>query len=326
MDTKDRNRPVKRKNATARTGAGRTATATGSRNAREVQRRATQRRREQAKPTPEVVYTQPDPFNRKRFLLYLVTVAAVVLALVFGMSIFFKVDADKITVSGMDKYTAWQVREASGIQDGENLLALSDARIGGRIQAALPYVKDVRVGIKLPDTVLIEIVEMQVVYSAEAEDGSWWLMSSDGILVEHTNGASAGEHTKLLGVKLTAPQIGVKAVAAEPVPTETAEDGTLIPVTVLGRERLDAAISILQYLEDSGILGQAASVDVSDMTRLEVWYGKQYQVNLGDTTQLKYKVSLMKKAIDQMGEYHEGGQLDVSFSIRPNEAVFTKFE
>lgn len=326
MDTKDRNRPVKRKSTSVRTGAGRTGTATGSRPARPAQRRAAQRQRAQAKPTPEVVYTQPDPFNRKRFLLHLVTVAAVVLALVFGMSIFFKVDADKITVSGIEKYTAWQVREASGIQDGENLLALSDAKISGRIIAALPYVKQARVGIKLPDTVHIEIVEMQVVYSVEAEDGSWWLMSADGILVEQTNGAEAGEYTKLLGVQLTAPKVGEKAMAAEPVPTETAEDGTLIPVTVLGSERLGAAISILQYLEESGVLGQAASVDVTDMTRLELWYGRQYQVNLGDITQLKYKVSLMKKAIDQMGEYHEGGELDISFSIRPNEAVFTKFE
>ena len=40
----------------------------------------------------DVVYTQPKAFNRKRFLLQLATVAAVVLALLFGMSIFFKVE------------------------------------------------------------------------------------------------------------------------------------------------------------------------------------------------------------------------------------------
>ena len=318
MDTKEKKPPARRTNAAARTSSG-------NRQARTAQQRSAQRRREQVKPSPEVVYTQPDPFNRKRFVLHLVTVAAVVLALVFGMSIFFKVDADKITVSGTNKYTAWQVREASGIQDGENLLSLSDAKISGRIIAALPYVKQARVGIKLPDTVMIEIVEMQVVYSVEAEDGSWWLMSADGVLVEKTNSAEAGEHTKVLGVKLASPEVGKKAVAVEPVPTETAEDGTLIPVTVLGSERLDAAVSILQYLEENSVLGQAASVDVSDMTRLEVWYGKQYQVNLGDTTQLKYKISLMKSAIDQMGDYHESGELDVSFDIR-QEAIFTKFE
>ena len=39
----------------------------------------------------DVVYTQPKPFNRTRFLLQLATVGAVVIAVLFGMSIFFKV-------------------------------------------------------------------------------------------------------------------------------------------------------------------------------------------------------------------------------------------
>lgn len=60
----------------------------------ERRRRPAERRRppqEAQKPhrsTPEVVYLPPKPFNRNRLVLRLVTVAAVVVALVLGMSVF----------------------------------------------------------------------------------------------------------------------------------------------------------------------------------------------------------------------------------------------
>ena len=74
------------------------------------------RRRTPRAPTPEVVYIPAKPFNRNRLILSLTTVIAVVLALTFGISIFFSVEV--ITVSGAEKYEAWTVKEASGIQYG----------------------------------------------------------------------------------------------------------------------------------------------------------------------------------------------------------------
>lgn len=280
-----------------------------------------------SKPAPsEIVYTQPRPFNRRQLLLQLATVAAVVLALLFGMSIFFKVDENKITVSGVNKYTEMQIREASGIRDGENLLLLSDAKISASIISQLPYVQSVRVGIKLPDTVQIEIVELNVVYAIEADDGSWWLISASGDVIDQTNGAAAAAHTKISGVKLSKPQIGQKAKAAEEAPDHTTPDGETAPVTILGSERLQTVISILEYMEDSGIIGRAASLDVSDMGAVEFWYGQQYRVKLGDTTQLGYKVKTAAQAIRQLlaeyGQYHTG-VLDASYTTWPDEINFS---
>lgn len=298
MDTKEKNRKRTVKRRPAAAGTRKTA------------------------PSPDVVYTQPKPFSRNRFLLRLLTVVAVVLALTFGMSIFFKVKT--VTVTGAEKYTAWEIREASGIQEGENLLTLSDAMISGKITAKLPYVKKVRVGIKLPDTVNIEIEELDVVYAAEGDDGTWWLMNAQGGIVEQTNASVADEHTKIVGVKLAAPKVGQQAVAAEPV-AETTPEGETVPVTTYARERLSTVISILQYLEENGVVGAIASVDVTDMGALEIWYGQRYQVTLGDTTQLGHKIKSMKLAIDQMHEY-QTGVLDVSFTTWPDEVGYTPFE
>lgn len=270
----------------------------------------------------QIVYTQPKPFNRNRFLLHLATVVAVVLAVVLGMAIFFKVE--NVTVSGMDKYTAWEIREASGIQDGENLLTISEPRISGRIRTLLPYVDKVRVGIKLPNTVNIEIVELDVVYAIEAASGEWWLMDANGKIVEKTDSSAAKGYTRILGVQLESPAVGKQAVAAEPEPSATDETGQTVPVTVRASEQLNTVITILQYLEDYGVIGQAASLDVSNMSKIELWYGNSYQVNLGDTTQLGRKIESMKLAIEQEKTF-QNGMLDVSFTVWPDQVVYSPF-
>lgn len=281
------------------------------------------RGRSGARRQSDVVYTQPKPFQRGRFLLHLATVVAVVLALIFGMTIFFKVQ--NITVVGSEKYSQWDVAQASGIQTGENLLTVSRAKISGKIKTALPYVKSVRVGITLPDTVNLQIEELDVFYSIQDETGDWWLMAADGKILEKTTEAKSLENTRVQGVLLATPEPGKQAVAAEPVPEETLEDGETVPVTVKGSERLQAAVSLLKSLETNGIIGKAASVNVEDLTGIELWYGQQYQVFIGDTSRLDYKLASMKAAVGQMNDY-QSGELDVSFTTWPDEVGFTPFQ
>ena len=56
-----------------------------------------------AVPAPDVVYTPAKPFSRERFLLRLATVVAVVIAMMFGISIFVRVEHGM--VAGAEKYT-----------------------------------------------------------------------------------------------------------------------------------------------------------------------------------------------------------------------------
>ena len=273
-------------------------------------------------PTPAVIYTQPLPFNRDRLIVQLITVTAVVLAIVMGLSVFFKVKT--ITITGADTYSAWAVREASGISEGDKLLTFSKIRAASQIMANLPYVKGVRIGIKLPDTVNIMIEEESVVYAIKSSDGQWWMMDSDGRVVEQANNAKAATATQVLGVTLEAPTVNEKGVATEMTPSETNELGELIPVSTTGAQRLTAALQILKALENNDIVGEAASVDVTSTEDIILWYGTRYQVNLGDTSRLDYKVDCMNDAILQMSDY-QSGVLDISFTIWPNQVGYTPF-
>lgn len=278
-------------------------------------------------PTPAVLYTQPKTFNRNRLVVQLLTVTAVVAALVMGVSVFFKVDT--ITVSGAKVYDPYTIEENSGIEKGDNLLTFSRPRAGALIKANLPYVDTVRFGIKLPGTVNIIIEEDQVVYAIRDQDQAWWLMNSDGRVVEQTTGSKAASHTQILGVTLESPEPNTIGKATENVSTETypAEDenaGELIPVVQTNAQRLTAVLQILQALEDNDIVGSAASVDVNRLEDIILWYGTRYQVNLGDSANLEYKIACMNDVILQMSDY-QSGILDISFVIRPDEVIYTPF-
>lgn len=274
-------------------------------------------------PAQEVVYTQPEPLDRKKLILRLLTVAAVVLALFMGCSIFFKVE--NIKVSGNQKYDVWTVREASGIEQGASLLSFGKAKACGQITEALPYVKSVRIGITLPNTVNIYIEELEVVYAAEDEQGGWWLLTSGGRVVEKTSESTAQNKTVLKGFQLLEPTVGESAVAVE-IDPETTPSGEEEPIiTITNQDRLDTALSIVYELERKGVLGKAGSVDVTDMENIELWYGTSYQVKLGDPGDMEKKIALMCGTIqrhEKEGSY-QSGILDISFTTYPGAVGYT---
>lgn len=389
MDTKekrparrsDNRRPANRRTATAQRSAAperrrRQAPAQAKKPVPQKKKRVVRPPREDI---PEVVYTMPKPFRKGQFLLKLVSVVAVVMAAVLALSIFFRVDT--VRVAGTDKYTPWMVREASGIKEGDSLLGVSKARAAGRIIAKLPYVDQVKIGINLPGTVNIEITELKVTYAVQASDSSWWLVTSDGRIVDQIDKTAANGYTRILGIEIESPEKGQTAQAAplqqteEPVektePTEetveetesteetteeTTEESTeetespeettadaseettepthtapeTIPESpvelpeqgsVTADQVLNVALEIMQCLERSEVIGQVASIDVSDPANLTLEYGQRFHVLLGDAQRLEYKIGYMAQAVKQL-EDDLTGEMDVSFALS-EEAILT---
>ena len=281
-------------------------------------------KQEPQRPLQDVVYMPPKPFVRNRLLLHLATVAAVVLALVLAMAVFFKVEY--VTVSGVSQYTEWDIKEASGIENGDSLFSLGLPGAAAKIKA-LPYVKDVRIGIKLPHTVMIEVTEVRVTYAVKAQDESWWLIDSAGHVIEKVKEDAQDSYTKILGVHLRKPKVGQLAQIQETQQPTVDEEGNTIPVTVTDEERFSTALIIADNLEINGILGEAASIDVNDLGNLQVWYGKQYKIKLGDDSRLDYKIEMAKGAIDTLNEKsHNSGVLDASFTVDKTGVRYTRFQ
>lgn len=322
MDTKERKRRTAPRRKTGTTGkAARQRAAASAARKRQAAGAPTRRRvvRRPQEDLPPVSYTMPKPLTRGGFLLKLGSVAAAVAAVMMCLSLFFRVD--QVMVAGAEKYTPYQIMEASGIIEGESLLRINDARISGKIISALPYVKQARVGIKLPGTVHIEIEELDMTYAIQARDASWWLIAADGRVIEQIEPSAASGYSRILGVQADGPRVDQKVTAAEErqeteeatVPSESDQTATLPTVVqITGAQKLDVVLTVLGALEENGIIGQIEYVDVSNLNNITMAYSQRLDIILGTSENLAYKIAYMAQAVSQLADY-ETGELDVSF-------------
>lgn len=216
---------------------------------------------------------------------------AVAAAVICGIALFFKVQ--NVVVKGNSVYDAAHVIEASGIEVGDNLLAIGKSAAAGRIQAALPYVEQVRIARVLPDTVVLEIKESGAVFSVKSEAGEQWLMSFSGKLLEKVTAAEGKKHPTLAGFTLQNPVPGEKAVTA---------DG----------ENLLAAQTVLTALDGSGLADKITAVDVTKTFDILLQYGDQFLVKLGGTDQMDYKIKYLSAVLEQLSQY-QTGTIDLTF-------------
>lgn len=284
--------------------------------ARNSRARSENARRRKQPPKQQTRRTPPKPLPRRRLLVKLATAAAVVLALILGMTIFFRVQ--EVRVTGNARYTAQEILDASGIEKGENLLSIGKSRAAGKILSAFPYVDQVQIGIKLPNTVNIDIVEVEASYAVEADDG-WWLMDAGGKLLEPVE--SPEGYTRVTGISAEAPVSGGALKAREQAPEASGEEPSG-EMTGSAADRAAAALEILKVLSQEDRTAQVTSVDVSQLYDIQVWYGEKYQVILSGPTELTYKTRYMVQAIEQLEqEGYRGGVLDLTFT-EPGKASF----
>ena len=115
-------------------------------------------------------------------LLYkMLSVIVICMAIVIALTLSFRVDS--VVVSGQQRYTEEEIRTASGVHPGDNMYLLNKHEVARNILRELPYISTIRINRRLPDTLLIEIQESGKPM-AVVQDGSAWLVSSDGKIVE----------------------------------------------------------------------------------------------------------------------------------------------
>jgi len=221
----------------------------------------------------------------------LLVTAAVVFAVISGIAIFFKVHT--VDVRGNSVYDSQTVEAASGISKGDNLLAVNKAAVAGKIKASLPYVEQVRVERVPPNKVLLEIKESAAVFTVRSDSGQNWLMSFSGKLLEQVPTAEADQHPAIAGFAVKNPEAGKQAAAEN-------------------ADALAAALVVLQQLEGTGLAEKASKVDVSKPYDIVLWYTDQYEVRLGGTEQMDYKIDYLLAVLEQLTQY-QTGTIDLTF-------------
>ena len=86
-------------------------------------------------------------------LLRVLSVLLTAVAVVAALTLFFKVD--QVVVSGNSRYSAEEIIEVSGVEQGDNLILMDKYHIAEKLYTELPYITEVRINRKLPDVLMV---------------------------------------------------------------------------------------------------------------------------------------------------------------------------
>ncbi len=230
---------------------------------------------------------------KRETLRRILIMGGIVLAIVLSMIIFFRVRS--VEVQGCGYYSAEEIIAASGTEEGDNLLILSRAEIAGNIMAKCPYVASVQVTRQLPDTVVITVKEFDATYAVRDGDGIYYLITATGKATEQISEAKAADYIRIHDLTILTPQIGETVSVMAPIGQEVAAEGQMHALTML-----------LQAIEEGELLKQITSISVPTSFEISLWYEERFLVEIGDTSDLDYKMNYLKKVVSSQKTYATG--------------------
>ena len=238
------------------------------------------------------------PRRRRKRKSALFTPLAFVLicaALIFGMSVFFRVTT--IEVTGAVNYEASEIVKASGVEPGDNLVFIDRSGAASRIRSKLPYIESVAVRRVLPNTVNIEVVESRAL-AYLAVDGELWAIDRSCKALAKTTSAQVEGLIHVTGIEATKPSVG------EIVSGKDAENSKLEYLSVILRE-----------IAARGMEGEIRGIDMTNLANPTFDYEGRFLVKLGKNKDVGYKLDRLLSVVEQLGE-GETGTLDLSIDER----------
>ena len=214
--------------------------------------------------------------------LFLFTIA---LLATLSLTVLFKIE--HIEIANDSAHSDEEILSLCGVAEGENLILARTASGRENILESFSDVDAVTVDKRFPSTVAITVQAAVPTWCVE-KDGSYVIISA---------------RNRVLDIE-SEPQEGlilVRGIELESLP----EKGTFVQLhsTLLGE--LSAALT------EHGLDG-IVSFDVSDAENLRINYANRLQIELGDDSQLNYKIQFAAYFVkEQFGE-EESGTLDAT--------------
>ena len=229
----------------------------------------------------------------KGLLKRLMIMAGIVVAVILSMVIFFRVE--NVMVEGNSYYSQQEILQVCGVTSGDNLLTLSRSKISGSIMAPLKYVDSVKVTRQLPDTLIIRITEGKPKYAVRDTQGEWYLITAQGKVVEQITQRQAADFTVVQELAILPPTVGEDLQIHAAAGDETKAKG-----------QLSALKTLLTDIEEAALGRHIVSVSIPSAFKISLWYEDRFQVELGDTNRMDYKLEYLKEVIRREESYVTG--------------------
>ena len=211
-----------------------------------------------------------------RFLYKVLSILVICGAIIAALTLFFRVDT--IAVTGQQRYTEEQVQEVAGVLPGDNLFLLDKYDVAGKIVKQLPYIEEIRINRKLPDTLLIQLKEYGRPVVIVQDGQAWFLGVSENIeasgkILDCRPEKDAAEYGVVSGCQLLAPSVGSKIAFA----TEYAA-------------QQESLLALLTALAESEMIGQVDGIRLDDPEILCMDYAGRFTVKLPYGADYPYKL------------------------------------
>lgn len=228
--------------------------------------------------------------RRQRRATAVVVLLMILVGIGLSITVFFPVT--KIRVQGdLSYYTARQIIDAAGFEEGDNLFRFSAKQREEDIWRALPYVETVQIRRSLPGTITIEITEVTGV-----------------MCVQYTGGCVIVSHAlKILEVTSVPPAGAVVVTGLTPEDPKVGE----ALVTEMAAEA-DYLKTLAGVLERYGLTGRVTSIDVSDKLNYSMVYDGRYFVMIGTANNADYKIRMLAEVVQNKLDENATGYLDIS--------------
>jgi len=235
-------------------------------------------------------------------LSMLFLVLLVLAAVTATIAIFFRIS--RIEIRGNERYSTEEIRVASGVEQGDNLLLFNKFKAISGIFSKLPYVDEIRMSRDLPDTLVIEVAETSARAYIAVPSG-YWLLSPKGKLLERRLTLPDDDLIEIRGAALVAPE-----------PGKTADFGPE------EKMRFAAMTDTLSTLESMGVAKDVDSIDISKVYNIEIGYLNRFCVKLGMPENLDYKIEFLKEKVVTKLNPNDTGVIDLSELIEKKQARF----
>lgn len=216
-------------------------------------------------------------------------------ALVFGLSVFFRVST--IEVEGNSLYTSEEIIEASGIEQGDNLFFINRFSAISRIFSKLPYVEKAVINRSLPNRLVIVVTESQAIACVSAEDGPWAIDRGCKLLSK----VSGDELRGLIRIE------GLTPIAPEA--------GQIIAPGEAESPKVNYLSAILTQIDALGLRDRITYIDISGIANPYFDYLGRFTVKLGSFENTEYKFQCLLSAVEALSD-GDRGTLDLSIDKR----------
>ena len=174
------------------------------------------------------------------------------------------------------------------------MFLLNKYTVANNILAELPYIEEIRINRKLPDTLLIEVKECGDPL-AVIHDGFAWLVSPGGKIVEQRGASEAGDCPVISGCQLLAPTVGTPLALATEYATQQ-----------------QSLLELLNALESAGMLDQVEGIHLEDLSVLVMDYGGRFSVEMPYGADYPRKLRALQAVIDNL-ETNQTGTVQLTW-------------